>query len=269
MTLSAPIFFARRPCLPAPAGEETKMSADAIRCLPLALGPGLSGGFFDRQGGVSPPPYDSLNVGLGVGDEPGRVAENRRRLKAALGLTVLVSARQVHGDRILCLSSPVATDAEHDGYDALITDQPGLGLMIQQADCQAVVIFEPVRRVVANVHVGWRGSVAGIIAAVVRRLREEFGAEAARMRATISPSLGPCCAEFIHYQYTLPAVFHPYQSRPAHFDFWAISRMQLEQAGVPASEVKVAGICTRCGADFFSYRRQAVTGRAATVAFLP
>ena len=245
------------------------MPNHAIHCLPLDLGPGLEGGFFGRQGGVSPPPYDSLNVGLGVGDEPGRVAENRRRIREHLGLTVLVSARQVHGDRILCLSSPVATDAEHDGYDALITDQPGLGLMIQQADCQAVVIFEPVRRVVANVHVGWRGSVAGIIGAVVRRLREEFGAEAARMRAAISPSLGPCCAEFIPYQDTLPAVFHPYQSRPAHFDFWAISRMQLMQAGVPAAGIRVAGICTRCQTGYFSYRREGVTGRGATVVVLP
>ena len=105
--------------------------------MPIDMGEGVSGGFFGRHGGTSPAPFDSLNVSYGVGDDPALVERNRARLKACLGLDRLVSARQVHADRILSLSEPQVSDCEHPGFDALITNQPGVGLLIQQADCQA------------------------------------------------------------------------------------------------------------------------------------
>ena len=233
--------------------------------LPFDFGDGLTGGFFNRHGGISPVPFDSLNVSYGVGDDAELVECNRARLKECLGLKALISARQVHGERILSITEPRSSDFEHTGYDALITNQPGVGLLIQQADCQAVVLHDPVNRVVANAHSGWRGSVANIIAKTIARMVVDFGSNPAKIMAAISPSLGPCCAEFVHFLAELPKEFHGDQVRPEHFDFWAISRKQLEQAGVPASHIKIAGVCTRCDPNYFSYRREGTTGRSATV----
>ncbi len=236
--------------------------------LPIDFWEGLTGGFFNRDGGVSVAPFDSLNVSYGVGDEPERVRKNRERMREAIGFKRLASARQVHGDRILSLSTSLHADCEYDGYDALITDQPGLGLMIQQADCQAVTLYDPVRRVVANVHAGWRGSVANILGKTIQRMKADFGADPGRIRAAISPSLGPCCAEFINFQAELPKEFHPYQVAPARFDFWAISRRQLQEAGVMPAHMTTVGLCTRCDPHYFSYRREGRTGRLATVVAL-
>jgi len=236
--------------------------------LSIDFGEGLTGGFFTRHGGVSPAPFDSLNVSYGVGDDAERVECNRTRLKECLGLKSLISARQVHADRILSIGEPQMTDFEHAGYDALITNQPRVGLLIQQADCQAVVLFDPVNRVVANVHSGWRGSVANIIAKTIARMTVDFGSNPALLSAAISPSLGPCCAEFVHFLSELPKEFHGVQVRPAYFDFWAISRKQLQQAGVLPVQIKTAGVCTRCDLNYFSYRREGKTGRSATVVAL-
>lgn len=229
---------------------------------------GVRGGFFTRHGGVSPSPFDSLNVSYGVGDDAAHVAENRSRVKKRLAVQALVSARQVHGDRLLTIAAPPDADYEVDGYDALLTNQPGVGLLIQQADCQAVVLFDPIRRAVANVHNGWRGSVANIVAKTVQRLAADFGSHPNHLLAAISPSLGPCCAEFVNFHQEFPHDFHGHQVTPAHFDFWAITRRQLQQAGVLARNINTAGICTRCDADYFSYRRAPSTGRSGTVVAL-
>lgn len=218
-----------------------------------------------RHGGVSPAPYDSLNLSFGVGDCEENVRENRQRLKAVLGIEMLASARQVHGDNVCVIDAPLSAETEFAGYDALITNQPGLGLMVQQADCQAVLLHDPVRRVVANVHCGWRGSVANIIAKTIAVMRERFGTNPADLMAGISPSLGPCCAEFVNYATELPAALHGYQTTANHFDFWAISRGQLLAAGLLSAHIETAGICTRCSPDYFSFRRQRRTGRFASV----
>lgn len=242
--------------------------------LPIVFGDAVVGGFFGRHGGVSPAPFDALNVSYGVGDDPCHVAQNRARLKERLSLTYLLSARQVHDDRILSITGPPASvhlphdgesDYEYTGYDALITNQPGVGLLIQQADCQAVVLHDPVNLVIANVHAGWRGSVANIIAKTVERMKGDFGADPAVMQAAISPSLGPCCAEFVHFHSELPQEFHKDQVRPAYFDFWAISRRQLQEAGLSRARITTAAVCTRCDPNYFSYRREGTTGRSATV----
>lgn len=239
-----------------------------MKLIPLACGEGLIGGFLNRHGGVSPAPFDSLNVSYGVGDAPERVSHNRTLLKERLGLKALISARQVHDDRILAITSLPNGDCEHGGFDALITNQPGVGLLIQQADCQAVVLHDPLNRVVANIHAGWRGSVANIIAKTIARMAADFGTDPGRIAAAISPSLGPCCAEFVHFQAELPSEFHSAQVTPAHFDFWAISRNQLQEAGVVSSAITTAAICTRCDSNYFSFRREGRTGRSATVVAL-
>jgi len=234
---------------------------------PGLVAEGLLHGVFSRQGGTSRSPYHSLNVSLGVGDDPAAVLANRASLKSALGLTTLVSARQVHGDRILTVATPPAGDFEADGYDALVTGCR-VGLMIQQADCQAVILHDPVTPALGLVHAGWRGSVAGIIGSTVRAMVGAFGSDPARLLAAISPALGPCCAEFINYRRELPVWMHDFQVRQNHFDFPAITARQLAEAGVKPERISRAGLCTHCNSDYFSYRRDRVTGRFATVAAL-
>jgi copper oxidase (laccase) domain-containing protein len=83
--------------------------------------------------------------------------------------------------------------------------------------------------------------------------------------AAISPSLGPCCGEFVNYHQELPEAFHGYQIRPNYFDFWAISKDQLRDSGVRSEQIEIAEKCTVCEEDYFSYRRDGVTGRFASV----
>jgi hypothetical protein len=225
---------------------------------------GLVHGFFNRHGGSSAGPFKTLNLSLGVGDREAAVRENRLRLKKALGLSTLVSLGQVHGNKVLVVDIEPAADLEVDGYDALVSDRK-CGLMIQQADCQAVILYDPLRRVTGAAHAGWRGSVAGVLGTTVEAMVDNFGTDPADLKAAISPSLGPCCAEFINYRRELPEWMHDYQVRPGHFDFWAISRVQLWEAGLLPQNIEIAGVCTRCNTDYFSFRRDAITGRCATV----
>ena len=123
--------------------------------------------FFQRDGGVSQGRFAGLNLSYHVGDDHFHVDENRRRVKEAMGAARLVSARQVHGDRIFLVEGGETGDFEVDGYDALITTEPGTALLVQQADCQAVLLHDPACRAVAAIHCGWRGSVAGLIGKTV------------------------------------------------------------------------------------------------------
>jgi polyphenol oxidase len=235
---------------------------------PLLAGlPGLEHGFFTRQGGVSPGAYQSLNVSLAVGDRREAVAENLRRVKRALGLEALASAVQVHGGQAAVVTGGDGTDlADLPEVDILITGEPGLGLLIKQADCQAVMLYDPVRRVVANIHCGWRGQVDNVIGTTVALLQARFGTRPGDLYAAIGPSLGPCCAEFRNYREELPPALWSYQVRPTYFDLWQLSRDQLTEAGLATTHLDCAGLCTRCGAgEFFSYRRDRVTGRQGAV----
>jgi YfiH family protein len=222
-------------------------------------------GTFTRRGGVSPDPFDSFNVAFGLADDERNVHENRDRLKKNLGIKVLVSGRQVHGDKIAIITEKPTVDLLVDDCDGLITDVAGVGLMIQHADCQAILLDDPVNRAVGIVHAGWRGSVANIAGKTVEAMRRSYGTDAADLKAAISPSLGPCCAEFINYKQELPAAFFKYQVRPNHFDFWAISGDQLCRAGIQSENIAVASLCTVCSPDYFSYRREKITGRCASV----
>lgn len=235
---------------------------------------GLPHGMFSSSGGISTGPFASLNLSFHVGDPDGQVRANREAVIAALGLRRLASAHQVHDDRVLVINQDNAEAHEHAGFDALITDQPGIGLLIQHADCQAVLLAARSTGVVAAVHCGWRGSVCGIIEKTIARMRQTFAVDPADLDAVISPSLGPCCAEFINYQQELPEWMHAFQVRPLYFDFWAISRRQLYNAGVLPDRIEVAGLCTCCDPRFFSYRRavrttDGVTGRNGSVIGLP
>jgi YfiH family protein len=220
--------------------------------------------FFNRHGGEGRSIFSTRNISFGVGDEVDVVRKNRERVKQSLQLDCLVSARQVHGDAVHCYSGELPGDGEIEGVDALITDRPGAGLMIQQADCQAILLFDPVRPAIAAIHCGWRGSVAGIIGKTISRMRGCFGTDPAHLRAAVSPSLGPCCAEFVNYKKELPTAFHRFQVKETYFDFWSITRWQLQECGLKKEAIVVSGICTVCSPDYFSYRRACRNGNGST-----
>ena len=242
----------------------------------VTTSPGLTGaagcihGFFERGGGVSLGPHRSLNVGLHVGDDREAVWANRVRIKNGLGLGRLISARQVHGIETCCITGQPRGDEEIPGYDALITDRPGVGLMVQHADCQPVLLFDPVRRVAGAVHSGWRGSVRNILGHVVNDFVDKFSSNPQDIKAAIGPSLGPCCAEFIHYRTELPEIFQQFAAAENHFDFWRISSHQLLEAGLLSGNIDCVNICTCCNQRYFSYRRAVrenggITGRLCSV----
>lgn len=212
-------------------------------------------GLFARHGGASDAPYDSLNVGMYVGDQPKTVATNRQQVQKAMRTSTLLSARQVHGLGVYCLTEPLNEDREVDGFDALVTDIPDVGLMIQQADCQAVLLFDPRREVIAAIHCGWRGSVLQIVPQVIEVMAHNYGTISTDLQAVISPSLGPCCAEFVNYKSELPPGFLQFMAGDNHFDFWQITRAQLTEAGLAQANIQTAGHCTCCSEDYFSYRR--------------
>lgn len=232
----------------------------------------LSYGIFGRSGGVSPKPYDSLNVAFSTGDSRKNVLTNINLIRNELGFELLVNCNQVHGSRMVVIDENFPLKATEPGLislgegDAIITNLPNIGLMVKTGDCQAIILVDPVRHVVANVHCGWRGNVQNIAGSVVGLICTEFGSNPENIRAVISPSLGPCCAEFIHYREIFPRPLWQFQVRENYFDLWAITVYQLMEAGLKRENISVSGWCTRCHPQyFFSYRREKRSGRMATV----
>ena len=236
----------------------------------LAACAGIRHGIFTRNGGCSPPPFNSLNVSHGIGDDESRVEANRQIVGRCFRGADLVYSRQVHGRQVINLVDYSDHQrgsmhlAEPIVGDAMVTDQPQKALVIQVADCQSVLLYEPARRVVANVHCGWRGSIQNIIGCTVETMAQQFNCNPGRIIAGIGPSLGPCCAEFINYKAEIPQAFWNYKDSNHHFNFWSISCDQLTKAGVAPENIETSRICTRCRTDeFFSYRNAKITGRFA------
>ncbi|MFP4037260.1 MAG: peptidoglycan editing factor PgeF [Desulfobacteraceae bacterium] len=231
---------------------------------------GLSHAVFTRQGGVSLPPCESLNVGLRTPDRPEAVRTNLELIRLAMGAKRLVYLDQVHGTEVVSLKKGGHTiPYSRVKADGMITDIPGLGLLIKQADCQAVILYDPVRGVTGNIHCGWRGSVGGILGAAIMQMSRDFGTDPRDVFAAVGPSLGPCCAEFVGHERLFPPWFKRFMLSGDRFDFWAISRRQLIEAGLHPGRIATAGLCTRCRTDlFFSYRGEGETGRFASVAML-
>ncbi len=210
--------------------------------------------FFNRHGGVSDGRYASLNLSYRTGDAEINIERNRDIVRKRVGAERLLSAHQVHGSRIY-VDDGAAGSQEVDGYDALLSDCSGTALLIQQADCQAVLLYDPVNRAIGAVHSGWRGSAANIIAAAIDQMKHSYKTVAYDLQVRIGPSLGPCCAEFTNYRAELPEEFRDFRTREHYFDFWRISAHQLTMAGVSQAAIALPAICTSCSEDYFSYRR--------------
>jgi YfiH family protein len=216
---------------------------------------GFPHGFTTRQGGVSSPPFDSLNLGGSVGDEPARVDENWRRLEAATGLA-FARVRQVHGARAVLASAPSGPEEE---ADAVLSATPGLAACVSVADCVPVLLADPVTGAVAAVHAGWRGTIARAAAAGVSALAGA-GARAGDLLAVVGPSIGPCCYEVspdLAARFGVEVGAETVRDGPRpRLDLWRANALALRAAGVPGDRIEVVGRCTACErALFFSHRR--------------
>jgi YfiH family protein len=233
----------------------------------LAAFPEIHHGIFARAPGRSEAPFHRLNVSLAVGDDARRVEHNRRLVAGCMQAEALVFAHQVHGDSVVVIDGrpmrpAVPPETGIPVGDAMVTDQPGKFLVVTAADCQPILMYDPRRRLVANVHAGWRGSVADVAGRTLAVMAGRFGCDPGDVQVGIGPSLGPCCAEFTNYREEIPAELWAYRRDSVRFDFWAMSRDQLIRAGVPRDQIQVSGLCTKCRTDrFFSYRAEKTTGR--------
>ncbi|MCF6246885.1 MAG: peptidoglycan editing factor PgeF [Desulfobacula sp.] len=229
---------------------------------------------FTRSGGTSIQPFNSLNIGKNCGDETRAVAENRKRIIGKMGMKPLVFLNQVHGDEIKVLKKDdtdfaVNFEPGKDSYtaDAIVSDMKGIFLVIQVADCQAVMLYDTRKQVIANIHCGWRGSINNIIGKCVTKMVDSFGCRPDDILAGISPSLGPCCAEFVNYKDEIPQKIWKYKTGDKnHFDFWKLSVDQLIEKGVKIEHIENMNLCTKCHTkEFYSYRAKKNTGRFACV----
>jgi hypothetical protein len=227
--------------------------------------PGVRHGFFTRQGGVSGGVYESLNVGLGSRDDPEAVAENRRRVAASFGAEALVTCYQVHSATALVADGP--WPAGPPQADAVVSATRGVVCAALAADCAPVLIVDPEARVVAAAHAGWRGALAGIVEAAVRRM-EGLGASRPWMRAAVGPCIGPASYE-VGLEFRAQFV----KADPAYGRFFQAGasedKRQFDLPGFVLSRLEAAGVtqCEWLGRDtcaeadwFFSNRRAFKTG---------
>jgi polyphenol oxidase len=223
--------------------------------------PQVRHGVFLRHGGVSEGPFATLNTVSVHGDDPALVRLNCEKIRKHLGCKALISGKQVHGDQVVVIHD--RCNVECDGF---VTQTEGLGLAIMHADCQVALLYDPIHHAIGCIHAGWRGNVLNIYEKAVHKMCSTFGSKPADIFACIAPSLGPCCAQFIHYEKEFPPSLWHYQVRPYYFDLWAIGRDQLIAAGILPGHFEMAKMCTYCNpTDFYSFRRDKPTGRHATV----
>jgi YfiH family protein len=233
-----------------------------------------------RQGGVSPAPWHSLNVGGTVGDGADRVRENRARSFAALGRTLhsLFDVWQVHSADAVFADAPRPLDAAHVKADIIFTDKPEVTLYMRFADCVPILLHDPKKGVVGIAHAGWLGTVRNTSTAAVRAMTERYGSQPEDIMAAIGPSIGvdhyevgPDVISQVEQSFGSDAsrIIEDHNGR-THLDLWAANRIQLERSGV--EQIEVAGLCTACHLDdWFSHRAEkGKTGRfGALIALQP
>lgn len=231
-----------------------------------AAGIGVPHAFTTRFGGVSGGHLSSLNLALHRGDAPENVAENYARLAHALPFDPgkLVLAHQVHGDAVRAVTEKDCRGLDHHLYpecDGLITNTPGLTLVVFTADCTPILLHDPVTGVVGAVHAGWRGTALDIAGKAVAAMAAEFGCQPGNIRAAIGPNIGYCCFQTdADVPQAMLETFGPAAGefiRPADEKFYvnlkAINALALRRAGV--EHIEISGDCTMCQPEkYWSHR---------------
>jgi hypothetical protein len=271
-------------------------SLQILELTPFRKLPWLVHGFSIRPGGVSPRESEKvLNLGFMEWDSRENVLENRRLFQSAVGAAdlELISLKQIHSDVIRVFRRPAADPAKGD---ASATNEPGLLLAIQTADCVPILLVDPKKRAVGAVHAGWRGTLARITEKAVGCMRSEFGSKPADLLAAFGPAIGPCCyevaADFVTKFSAQFADSGDYFDEPrsgeepnplqwlnrkppghqpppknVHLDLGKANRSQLMAAGLLARNIFASGLCTACHTDLlFSHRQEGpLSGRLMSV----
>jgi len=232
-------------------------------------------GVFTRRGGVSPAPWDSLNLGGMNGDEKSNVIENRSRIFNSVGLPVesIYDVWQVHGTDVICTDRPRTLDAPHLRADAIITNTQGVTLFMRFADCVPIFLYDPVHHVIGIVHAGWIGTVQRLAGISVKVMGDKFNSLPEDIQAVVGPSIGPD-----HYQIGADVEKKVKDSfgsdsedlflrndRKIFLDLWKANYYGLSAVGV--KKIDVLGICTACHLDdWYSHRGEhGNTGRFGTL----
>ena len=233
--------------------------------------PELNYAIFTRQGGVSQAPYQSLNLGSTVGDDPVAVQTNFARVCQTLNIhpDQTTTCYQVHSADILTVDGD-NYQREMGQADGLITTAPDIYLNLRFADCTPLLFYDPVRHAIGLTHAGWRGTVQNAAGATAQAMVDELGCRADDIIAVIGPAIGPCCYEVgVEVMAAAANIFtdstslfqHNGKVDHAHFDMGEANRRQLAAGGV--KQIIQSGLCTACHTDkFFSHRAEnGQTGR--------
>jgi YfiH family protein len=226
---------------------------------------------FTRQGGVSPHPWDSLNVGGSIGDDITHVRENRIRSFRALGRVPesIHDVWQVHSADVIYADEPRPLDTQYQKADIILTDNPQVTLFMRFADCTPILLYDPNQNAIGIVHSGWLGTVRGAVRTAVQAMQERYASNPADIQAAIGPAIGPD-----HYEVGEDVITQVKDAfgvgaeslleehgESIHFNLWEANRILLENSGV--NQIETAGICTACHPDdWFSHRgEKGKTGR--------
>ncbi len=226
---------------------------------------------FTRRGGISPKPWDSLNLGGSVGDDPARVAANRLRVFNAMNRRAdsIHDVWLVHGTDVVRADQPLPIEQPSPRADIILTDNPAVTLFMRFGDCVPILLHDPVRRVIGIAHAGWLGTLRGVCGAAIAGMKANYGCDPKNILAAIGPSIG-----VDHYQVGAEVVAQFRETYPQdaeeilqtrdgafYLDLWRANFNQLRRAGV--EQIEVSEICTACHLeDWYSHRAEkGKTGR--------
>ena len=244
--------------------------------------PGLKHCFSTRIGGVSQNEFAAMNLGFNRGDSDENVAENFRRLAAALGIPaerITAGAQDHHTNvrRVTMENAGVGVwkPKDMESVDGLVTDEKGLPLMIYCADCVPLYFYDPEHGAIGLSHAGWRGTVNGMAKATIEKMQAEFGTNPAGLLAAVGPSISkacfevdePCAAEFLALPESEAFVTDDGNGK-FHVDLWECNRRYMLAAGMRAENITVGEVCSMCNSDLIFSHRVTRGKRGSNAAFL-
>ncbi len=226
--------------------------------------------FTDRYGGVSKAPYESLNLATHVGDDIKAVMKNRVIISKnhSLDLRELIYMEQVHGDHIEIIKDSMRTKIPK--CDGILSDQKGISLMVLVADCIPVLLFDPVKKVIGALHAGRNPTFKEIAKKAVLKMREVYDSRLEDIKVCLGVSIKSCCYEVSKdiADIAIESFGEKYidkREEKYFLNLQLLNRDQLKNVGVKEENISVSKECSCCDEDYFSYRREGITGRFAGI----
>jgi YfiH family protein len=226
--------------------------------------------FTTREGGVSEGPFESMNIGLSTGDNDENVKRNIEIMAERLGINVydIVETNQTHTNNVVYVTEEhkgrVFGETDLKDVDGIYTDRKNVALMSFHADCTPIFYYDPVKKVIALAHAGWRGTLLNIAGNMVSALVRDFNSNPQDIIVAIGPSLGMCCFEvdddvaqmFLNENEEFKR-FMEIRKPKYHFNLWELNKYLLMKEGIKEENIEVSGVCTKCNNHlFFSHRGQ-------------